>query len=344
MRKTIVYILVLGLLGFGVWYFLFKDTSVFEDDEAGFTVTDTASVYRIFLADKQGDTISLTRTDEGWMVNGRYKASRGMINILLETFKRQYAAYPVQEAAHNNVIKAMAGTAVKTELFNKHGRLLKTFYVGGQVPANKGTFMLMEGAQRPYVVQLPAYQGYVTPRYSTKLKEWRDRTVVSIPPQELESVDVKYTAEDEYLNSFSLVRKGDGAFTIITHPELKMSGEPNPARVRAYAGYFQQVGLEGYLDGVTGLDSIIASVPKRCELTVKSKGGAMQQVDIYRMYIGKRSKNLQEDTTLPQPVFDADRYYGILNNGRDTVIIQTQVFDKLLRRGYEFYGESDEQP
>ncbi len=343
MRKTIVYILVLGVLGFGVWYFLFSDTSVFEDDEAGFTIADTASVYKIFLADKKGDTISLNRTDEGWMVNGRYKASRTMVNTLLETFKKQYAAYPVQEAAHNNIIKAMAGTAVKTEVFNKHGRLLKTFYVGGQVSGNKGTYMLIEGAQRPYVVQLPAYQGYVTPRYSTKLNEWRDRTVVDLAPQQLESVDVKYTAEDEYLNSFSLTRKNDGSFTIATHPELKMSGEPNAARVRAYAGYFQKVGLEGYLDGVTRLDSIIASVPKRCEVTIKGTGGYTQQVDIYRMYIGKRSKNLSEDTTLPQPIFDADRYYGILNNGKDTVILQTQIFDKILRRGYEFYGESEEE-
>lgn len=342
MRKTIVYILILGLLGFGVWYFLFSDTSVFEDDEAGFTIVDTSSVYRIFLADKQGDTISLARTEQGWMVNGSYRASRTMTNTLLETFKKQYAAYPVQEEAHNNVIKAMAGNAVKTEVYNKHGRLLKTFYVGGQVPGNKGTFMLVEGAKRPYVVQLPAYQGYVTPRYSTKLTDWRDRTVVSLTAQDLESVEVKYTAEDEYLNSFTLRRKEDGGFTVSAHPELKMDGEPNPAKVRAYAGYFQQVGLEGYLDGVIRLDSIIASVPKRCELTITGKGDFVQRVDIYRMYIGKRSKNLLEDSTLPQPKFDADRYYGILNNGRDTVILQTQVFDKILRRGYEFYGRSEE--
>lgn len=340
MGKTLVYILVLGLLGLGVWYFLFNDSNVFEENEAGFTITDTASVYKIFLADKQGDTISLTRSDDGWMLNGRYRAGKTMINTLLETFARQYAAYPVQQEAHNNVIMAMAGTAIKTEVFNRQGRLLKTFYVGGQVSGNKGTFMLMEGAQRPYVVQLPMYQGYVTPRYSTNFKEWRDRTVSNLTPEELEYVEVKYTSEDEYLNSFTLTRKNESSFTIAAHPELKMSGEPNPAKVRAYAGYFQKIGLEGYLDGVAALDSIIASVPKRCELTIKGKGGFVQQVDIYRMYIGKRSKNLQEDTTLPQPVFDADRYYGILNNGRDTVILQTQIFDKILRRGYEFYGES----
>lgn len=343
MRKTIIYILILGVLGFGVWFFLFKDTSVFEADEAGFTIQDTAAVYKIFLADKRGDTISLTRDSDGWMLNGRYKAGKAMTATLLATFRQQFAAYPVQEAAHNTVIKAMSGNAVKTEVFNRHGRLLKTFYVGGQVPGNKGTYMLMEGGQRPYVVQLPAYQGYVTPRYSTKLNEWRDRAIVNLPPQQLQSVEVKYVQEDEYLNSFTLVHKEDGTFTILTHPELKMAGEPNPAIVRAYAGYFQAIGLEGYLDGVTKLDSIIASVPKRCEVTIKGKDNYTQQVDIYRMYIGKRSKNLSEDSTMPQPVYDGDRYYGIVNGGKDTVILQIQVFDKILRRGYEFYAESEEE-
>lgn len=340
MRKTVIYILILGVLGFGVWYFLFNDTSVFEVDEAGFTIQDTAAVYKIFLADKGGDTISLTRTDDGWMVNGEYRASKRMTNTLLETFRQQFAAYPVQEAAHNNVIMGMAGTAIKTEIFNKNGRVLKTFYVGGQVTGNKGTYMLMEGAQRPYVVQLPAYQGYVTPRYSTKLHEWRDRTVVDLSPQQLESVQVDYAQEDEYLNSFTLARRDDGSLTVYTHPELKMTGEPNPAKVRAYAGYFQKVGLEGYLDGVTALDSIIASVPKRGTVTIKGRDGFKRQVDIYRMYIGKRSKNLSEDTTLPPPTYDADRYYGIV--GGDTVILQTQIFDKILRRGYEFYGTEEQ--
>lgn len=343
MRKTIIYIAILGLLGYGVWFFLFKDKSVFEEDEAGFTIKDTAAVYKIFLADKRGDTISLSRTGEGWMVNGRYGVSRGMMETLMETLHSQAAAYPVQEAAHNNVIKQLAVSAVKVELFDKDGGLIRTFYVGGQVSGNNGTYMLVEGAQRPYVVQLPVYQGYLTPRYSTSLKDWRDRSVVDLPPAQLESVEVKYVSPDEYLNSFTLLRKDDGSFTINTHPELKMGGEPNPRRVKTYAGYFQNLGLEGYLDGVHKLDSIIASVPMRCQVTVRGQGGYTQNMDIYWMFIGKRSKNQYEDSTVVPDIYDADRMYAVINGGKDTVIIQAHVFGKILRRGYEFYGEDEQE-
>ena len=339
MGKTVVYILILGLLGFGVWYFLFKDDGVFEDSEAGFTIRDTASIHKIFLANAQGDTVSLTRDGHRWMVNGAYPASRTMIHTLLQTFTQQFAAYPVQQAAHNNVIKAMAGTAVKTEVFTKSGRLMRTFYVGGQVTGNKGTYMLIEGADRPYVVQMPLYTGYLTPRYSTNLKEWRGRTVVDLEPEQLDKVEVKYVSEDEYLNSFALVRKNETAFTIQLHPELKMPGEPNPGRVKSYASYFKGLGCEGYLNGTTKLDSIITSVPKRCEIHVTGRDGYSQRIDIYRMYIGRRSKNQSLDSTVVPDVYDADRLYGIINQGKDTVILQSYTVDKLMRRGYEFYGE-----
>lgn len=339
MGKTVVYILVLGLLGLGVWYFLFKDDGVFEEAEAGFTIRDTASVHKIFLANPQGDTISLTRDEHGWLVNGGYRASRTMIQTLLQTFTQQFAAYPVQEAAHNNVIKAMAGTAIKTEVFTQGGRLMRTFYVGGQVTGNKGTYMLVEGAERPYVVQMPLYTGYLTPRYSTSLKEWRDRTVVELEPAQLDKVEVKYVSEHEYLNSFTLVRKNETEFTIQLHPELKMPGEPNAARVKAYAAYFKGLGCEGYLNGTTGLDSIIASVPKQCEIHVTGKDGYSRRIDIYHMFIGKRSKNQSLDSTVVPDVYDADRLYGIINQGRDTVILQSNTFDKIMRKGYEFYGD-----
>jgi len=342
MRKTIVYIAILGIFGLGVWYFLFKDNNIFGEQEAGFTIADTSAVYKIFLANRKGDTISLQRTDNGWMVNGKYKASRRMTNTLLETFREQFAAYPVTENAHNNVIKMLSGRAVKTEVYDKRGKLLKTFYVGGQATNNTGTYMLMEGAKRPYVVQLPVYNGYVTPRYSTDIKDWRDRTAIDMTADQIQSVEIKYNSENEYLNSFTMSRVDDGSFTVSLHPELNISGELNKRRVSTFARFFQQVGYEGNLSGVTDLDSIIANTEKRCEIIIKGTDGSIQNIDVYWMPVSKRSKNLATSSPGTPDQYDADRFYGIINNYKDTVVLQSNTFDKIFRRGFEFY-EADEQ-
>src|SRR6202007_2736404 len=89
MRKTIVYFFILALLGFAVYYFLIRNNneSPFAANEAGFTIEDTASVGKLFLAAANGESILVERTDSGWIVNKRYKALPSTLNLLLATLK-----------------------------------------------------------------------------------------------------------------------------------------------------------------------------------------------------------------------------------------------------------------
>lgn len=342
MRKTLVYLLILGILGLGVWFFLFRDNSTFGEAEAGFTIADTSSVGAIFLANQKGASISLKRNDTAWTLNDKYVASTRMVSVLLETMHEQYAAHPVPEASHNTVVASMAGSAIKVEVYDKKGKMLKRFYVGGQVGDRKGTYMLMDGADKPYVVKIPAYEGYITPRYSVDITDWRNRTVVDIPASRLATVTVKYAGEEEQLNNFKLIKNSANKFDIEINPELKssISTPLNDRRVKSFTGFFEGVGCEGYLEGVTKLDSIIASVPKYCDISVRDVSGKGNDIAIYRMRVNKRSKNVTEDYI---PEFDGDRYYGIINNSKDTVILQHGTFEKMFRKGYEFYQPDTEQ-
>ena len=339
MRKNIIYIFILLILGFGVWFFLFKDTSLFATNEAGFNVKDTGSIYRMFLADQRGRTVTLKRTDKGWTLNDRYPARIGMVNQLLSTLQEQEAVYPVPESMHNTVVKSLSTEAIKIELYDKENKNIRTFYVGGQANNNTGTYMLMDGAKRPYVVQLPSYEGYVTPRYSIMADDWRDRPVVRLQPEEVTKVEMKY--EGEELNNFTLIRKDDGTLDVIVHPELSAGKQLNMKRAESYAGFFENINSEGYINGVTDLDSIIANTEKRCEITVEGKNNFKQHIDIYWMAVNKRSKNLlTTDENIPDD-YDPDRFYAVINNYKDTVIIQRQTFDKLFQKGYVFYEQDN---
>lgn len=341
MKKNIVYIVLLAILGAGVWYFLFSDKNVFGVNEADFTVKDTNAIYRIYLADKMGNTVTLEKEEQGWILDNKYPVLPSSLNVLMKTMATQEAMYPVPEDMHNSVIKNMAAKAIKVELYNKKGEPMQVFYVGGQVGVNAGSYMLMEGASKPYVVQIPGFEGYLSPRYSTKMADWRDRTVFNVSSANIQSVSVSYPFEP--LNNFVLNNVGPEKFEVKIDPVLGQPGALNERRALVYSGYFQNINLEGYLNGLPGLNTTIAGTKKRCTVELVSKDGKKQVVDIYWKPLDKRSKNLDvPDPDIPEG-FDADRFFAVFNNYADTALIQRATFDKLFRRSFEFYM-TDQQP
>lgn len=335
MRKTLLYIVLLGILGFGVWYFIFSDKDTFGVSEAGFTITDTGNIGKIYMVDPSGKSLTLERDGAKWKLNGKYDVIPRNIDGFLKTLRRQMPMYPVPKGAHNNVVKSMAGGSVKVELYTRGGQLMRSFLVGGQANDNKGTYMLIKGANKPYVVQIPGFEGYLTPRYSVEIKDWRDRTVTDLSADEIEKVSVSYPAEP--LNSF-VIENNQGNVSVEIDPMLTKGKQLNESRAKLFLTYFEKLYCEGYINGVYQLDSIIAAMPKRAVIDVKGKSEE-QHIEVYWMPINRRSKNmLSPDPTVPEG-YDADRFYATINNFQDTIIIQRGSFEKIFRMGYQFYEQ-----
>lgn len=335
MGKTIIYLLILAILGVGVYYFVLRERDPFVKSEAAFNVKDTGRIGKIFLAKTNGESVTLQRTDSGWVLNGTYKTRMSTLNGLLRTLEEQQPLYPVPENQHNSVIKALAGNSVKVELYDLKGKKINSFYVGHGAYNYSGTYMLQEGAKRPYIVQIPHFHGYLTPNYTTDFADWRDRTVINLPADQVKSFSIRYT--EEPLNSFTIDYSEEKPKVTID-PNLNFSSPLNERRAMVYRKYFTDIYAEGYLNGIEDMDSVIASVPKFCEMEVVANNGWKQQIDIFKMPLNKRSKNL---ATADEGDYDIDRFYGVINGGKDTVLLQAFTFDKFFRRAYEFY-EADQ--
>ena len=67
---------------------------------------------------------------------------------------------------HNSVIKTLASEGVKVELYTQNKKLYKTFYIGGETADFLGTYMIMEGAKKAYVIHIPGFNGFLTPRFN----------------------------------------------------------------------------------------------------------------------------------------------------------------------------------
>lgn len=346
MRKTLVYIVILAILCGGIYYLLPGNGNEipYDMDEAGFKIKDTGSIGKIFLAASDGESVLVERTDTGWMVNKTYKALPSTLDMLLNTLVKQAPLYPVTKSAYDNVLKTLSTHGTKVELYDRAGKKMRVFYVGGTAVNNTGTNMLMEGAKQPYVVETPGFVGYLTPRYTSKIRDWRDRTVFNIAAENIKSVSVQYASKPE--ESFTVNNLGDDNVTVNVDPKIEAKSEGlNKKRAASYLRFFTKINCEGYLNGLSDNDTTLKTAPKHSTIEVVTTNGRVQHVDIYWMALNKRSKNQKQSDIddLPEE-YDSDRMYAVLNDYKDTVMIQQMSFYNIMRKAKEFYTKDAPPP
>ena len=142
---------------------------------------------------------------------------------------------------------------------------------------------------------------------------------------------------DKPVNSFEITRES-GKVEIKGDPEItKTLDTPNMHRADLFLGYFTNINCEGYLNGLPDNDSTIRQAPKQSSIDITGMHGQHQHVDIYWMALNKRSKNVTtSDPDVPDD-YDADRLYAVVNNYKDTVMIQRFVFGRIFRKCFEFF-------
>jgi hypothetical protein len=344
MRKNrVTLIIALILLLATVVLVITNSYTTLKKNVSDFSVKDTTTITKIFLADKNNNEVTLTRSTDGtWLVNGKHPAHQAKISAFLKTLKDLEVRSPVALAARNNVITRMAVIAKKIEiyqvsprinLFNKirlfpHEKLSKTYYVGDVTPDNQGTFMLMEGAEEPYIVHIPGFRGFVSTRYSTAVSDWRDYTVFKTKLNEILSLKVEFPQQPEQSYLFELPDN--------QHVELRslLSNQVMPVydtiRVLSFLTSFTDVRFEALLEPLIKkefIDSVKTSTPKTI-ISLTDRSGKINEVKIYNKK-GFAALYMEDGMTM-EPM-DLDRAYALVNHGEDFVLIQYYNFDRVTR-------------
>lgn len=345
MGKTVVYIVLLGVLGFGVYYLFGRNSDgLYSEKDANFTFRDTAAIGKIFLVENDGKSILVERGKSNqWMVNKKFPAMPVQVLNILTCLKMQSALKPVSALEHDRVVKMLAGLGVKVEVYDREGNKMRSFYVAGQGPNYHGSYMILENADQPYLVEIQGFEGYLTPRYTTDLNEWRSREVFALAPKDIRSISVKYPLE--MLNSFTMDNSAAKP-TVLLDPQLQPGfTDLNEKRVNDYLGFYTRVNSEGYLNGAESLDSIIKSSIPRATITVTPKTGKTTQLDVFWIELTDKEKDFSDQTSTDpaKRPKNVERMYAVNQSTHDTLLIQMLSFEKLFRRGYEFYQKDGQQ-
>lgn len=338
MGKTLVYLVLLVFLGFGVYYFFFKESdNLYQGKDANFTFRDTSVIGKIFLVDNEGKSILLERGQNNrWTLNKTFPAMPMQIVNVLTCLKMQTALKPVNEKDHDRVIKLLAGLSTKVEVYDLKGNKIRSFYVAGQGSNYHGSYMIVENAQQPYLVEIPGFDGYLTPRYTTDFNDWRSRTQIELPADSIETVSVHYPAKP--FNSYVVKNlKGSAEVSVDAAVKTKLPYFI-PKRAIAYLDFFKLVNAESYLNGLGGLDTLIGNAPFRCSVNIKKTNGQTIDLDLYWISVDDAEYHQNQLKELPKgSPGTVDRMYAVNHTTQDTLLIQMRSFEKLLRLSSDFY-------
>ena len=325
LRILYVLIFITAVTG-GVWFYTQPAGQLAAIAGTDFAVADTSAIDKIFIADMDGKSVTLTRPEQGrlWELNGRFKAREDAVALLLKTFKRAAIQGPVAKAAEPNVVRLISARGKKVEVYQGGDTPVKTWYVGTATPSHTGTYMVLETPEgrgaKPYVVHMEGFTGYLSTRFFTSERDWRFTGLFNHPKRSLARVEVRHLNEDGQSYVLSSAKEGSLALQ-------DLEGNPQAYRdtlgLREHFLRFKKVHLETYESRLDeAVEDSLRSALGALELVTWNKQGERSSVAVHW--------KPGTDAVTGEATNDLEQLYGVTTEG-EVVLLQRFVFDPLIR-------------
>lgn len=348
----ILCVLVMGIVALVV-FLRGSRTATFNQD---FHLQDPSTVTRVFISDKQDNNVLLERVsnatgDSAWNVDGQYPASQAMVDLMLETLNTMRIRQSINKTAVPNIVKDIASSSIKVEVYQQtyfinwfggklrlfpHEKNTVTYFIGRETQDQMGSYCFREGDKAPYIIHIPGFRGFLSPRFPTSTWAWRSHHIVTLNVKQIERVELEIPATPE--ESFAVYRQGEGFAMELLQSHQQVNGF-DTARVAQLLSSFTNLSFDEYACVVPNADmaNSFKEAP-RAILRITSTSGQTRELKSYLKY-----QNPADSLAMPDPElyesFDLNRLYAIIDN-TDTVLIQYYTFDNVLQPASFFMGAS----
>ncbi len=294
-----------------------------------FAVTDTASVTRIFIADKDGGQALLERIpgEKYWQLNKKHKARKDAVDLLLKTFKRVVVQRPVSEAELDNVNRLLSGRAKKVEIYQGGDMPSKTWYIGTATQSHTGTYMVlgdgdMGVADEPFVMHMEGFTGFLSTRFFTEEVEWRYTGMFDFPSNSLQKVEVLYHESPALSHAMSVDSSGQIA---VTHAGKALS-EIDTLSWQNRFNLFRKVHLETFNNHLSpeGLVKLNETKPT---ITMRAWSWSSEAPEVIELFWKDPIMDTYNDAG-ELNAWDGARMYARYKG--ETVLVQRFVFDERM--------------
>ncbi|MEM9991844.1 MAG: DUF4340 domain-containing protein [Bacteroidota bacterium] len=336
MNRTLI-LLVFFLLSAGAtWYFLQEEqqiqmTTTVSSDDRRFKVDNTADIQKIFIAQRTGETVTLERKDSYWLYNEKYKALPNAIDNLMRAFREMQMQYIPPAKAVPTIIRNLATQGIKVELYDKAGEQMRAFYIGGATVDERGTYAIMDGAEQPYVIHIPTWEGNLRFRFNLRGDRWRDKSIFSEKLEDVQSIASEYPKQKN--NSFK-IEEVEGTYQVQPFYGItpKINRPVSQGRVEGFLTSFESVIAEAFENENPRRDSILQSVPFSI-ITIKNKAGVERKVQFFPIVFETSDYNAEGQPMTREQV---DRYFVDVD-GEDLMLAQQLVSGKVFWKYDSFF-------
>ena len=208
-----------------------KGNTSLDKDETAFAVKDTAAIGKIVITQRKRNTVFpnaiLTRTASGWSINGK-PALQPNVRILLETMYHLSVRQTMKEAGVKAAKSLLEENHIRVQTYDRNGDPMQDYRLGSEINDGKGSICLLDGAETPYVVEMPGLTGAVNTRFTTDEGFWRENLLFDGTLARLSAIRLAYKQAE---NSFAVV-KNKGMWAV-------EGGKADTARLNAWLKQFK---------------------------------------------------------------------------------------------------------
>lgn len=326
MNKKLIYALILVILSaIAYWLYQIDHKTTLQADVKDFAIEDTAAIDKIFIANKSGQQILLTRQPTGnWLLNDSLIANETNVQVMLKTLKRIRIKQPVGLAAIENVKKQLATLGIKVEVYQGN-KIAKVFYVGGPTNDTRGTYMILASSETPVIAHLPGWEGYLTERFKPVIEDWRSQHLMKFEPNELVRITLNYPDTPQY--SFTIDWENFNQFRI--SPNIT---NLDSNKVRRIVKTLALVTSFSYLTDQPNIrDSVVNNYQPVLQLAVQTKKGNTVNLWLYNRNINY----LPMDPSVIGWFLDEEHFFYYNPDNRDFGVFQKDRHWPILQKYHD---------
>lgn len=328
-RKLILLIVLLALGGIAWWLARRGNDSTLDQPLTDFAVKDTSRITRIFIANRQGRSVDLRRANNGWWVNGKYRARQPEITTALKTFLRIEVRSPVPKSSEAMVLRTMAGASIRVEIYEGGDEPSKSWIIGHATKDHFGTYMVLEKpdegrSSAPFIMGMGGFIGVLNTRFPVAEDNWRSSRVYNYRDlHDLAAVEVLHLGRPS--ESYRILNPETG-LPRLTDPRGKAM-PMDTVLVQAALLPYRLFDYEYIVRDMkrSSRDSLLAAQPNFVITTTPRNGDPHRMKLWYQPYLGEEG-----GFDIPRPIHDPMRMFALVEDSL-LVVVQRQYTDLMTQ-------------
>ena len=322
MKKNYYYIGIASILLIIAAYFYCSDsTGTLSIERHAFAVLDTADISNITI-ENNGQKLIFDKVGKSWLIDNKYRVKKIAINSLISSLMNFEVLTLVPKKQEAKILQNMRDHPISVTI-RSLDKILKKYQITDGDSLKIGSYMMLEGQERPYAVHMAGFEGRLSIFFNVNTFIWRDRVAFSYQPGEIQYVEVLYPLQTDA--SFTMNASGSENLLVksVETNEVKKISEET---AQNFLMRFSYVPFDWIFSGnIHSIADSIAKVKPYCEIRVKDTENRMNVLRTYRIPDKFKKGN-----------FNPDKLYAVLQSDSIPLLVKYVDLDPIFKTYNDF--------